>query len=112
MIRNDKNDLIRRGDAEHRAYTKCAGRGDYVLAQACKDTINAIPPVVSAGTTRRKVWIVWDASLSQGVVLTDREKADDMLRGVYTAGDLTEAMATIHGGEVLTLDAVELEVRT
>ena len=109
--RGDKDDLIRRGEAEHRVYTKCAGKGEYTLAQACKDTVRSIPAVVSAATVKRRVWIVWNEAMTQGIVLTDRAQAERMVDGI-AADDLTGAMAELHGAEKLTLDAVELELRT
>jgi len=108
---DEKNDLIRRGEAEHRVYTKCAGKGDYTLAQSLKDTIRAIPAVVSAKATTRKVWIAWNADMTQGIVMTDPEQAKDLVGGYFTEGDMTEAFVATYGGDTVTLDAVELEVK-
>jgi len=107
----EKNDLIRRGEAEHRIYTKCAGKGNYALAQICKDTIRAIPAVVSAKATTRKVWIAWNADMTQGIVMTDPEQAKDLVSGHFTEGDITEAFVATYGNDTVTLDAVELEVK-
>jgi len=57
------------------------------------------------------VWIVWNEAMTQGVVLTDESQAQDLRNGIYTEGDLTEAMVDLHGGETLTIDAVQLGVK-
>lgn len=59
----------------------------------------------------KAVWIVWNEGMTHGVVLTDEGQAHDLRNGVYTEGDLTEAMVELHGGETLTIDAVQLEVK-
>lgn len=58
----------------------------------------------------RTVWIVWNEAMTQGVVLTNSAQAEHLKRGVYDAGDLTEAFANLHGDEILTIDEVTLEV--
>lgn len=60
---------------------------------------------------KQSVWIFWNEAMTQGIVLTDKNQADDLQKGVFTEGDLTEAMVHLHGGETFTIDAVELEVK-
>lgn len=60
---------------------------------------------------KQPVWIVWNEAMTQGIVLTNEEQADDLRNGIFTEGDLTEAMVELHGGETFTIDAVDLEVK-
>lgn len=57
------------------------------------------------------VWIVWNEAMTQGIVLTDGGQAEDLKNGVFTGGDLTEAMIDLRGGETFTIDEVELGVK-
>lgn len=56
----------------------------------------------------RTVFLVWNEAMTQGIVLTSKSQADDLHHGIFTAGDLTEAMVNLHGEETLTVDRVEL----
>ena len=57
---------------------------------------------------KRTVWIIWNEDMTQGIVLTDWNQVADLKKRTCTVGDLTEAMVDLHGGEVLTVDTVEL----
>jgi len=59
----------------------------------------------------RKIWIVWNEAMTQGIALTDQDQVKDIHCGIVTSGDLTEAMIDLHGGEVLTIDEVLLGVK-
>lgn len=57
-----------------------------------------------------KVWIVWNEDMTEGIVLRDEEKVQDLKRGFYSDG-LTEAFIDLYGADVITVDKVDLSPR-
>lgn len=54
-----------------------------------------------------KVWIVWNAEMTEGVVFRDPEIAADIKAG-FTRDGIAEAFTDLYGDGVLTVDEVEL----
>lgn len=56
----------------------------------------------------QRVYIVWSEDRTEGIVLTDKAKWEDMRDNRIVGDDLTESMAQHHGGERLFFEVVDL----